>query len=464
MTMIHAGTDELLRALWTLVEGDPSALERAAIRDAEPVLPSIFAVDKVAAATVASTALAAAEVHRLRNGESQTVAVDTRAASLSFRSERYLMVDGKELPSPWGPLAGYYPTGDGGWIHLHMNFPHHEQGVVDLLQVEKTREAMGEAILKWRGLELENALAAKGLCATLLRREADWRAHPQGRALDSLPLLEVTRMGEAAPRALPPGERPLSGVRVLDLTRVIAGPVCGRTLAEHGADVLTISGAHLPNLPDLMIDTSRGKRSACLDLRTDADCERLRELIREADVLVQGYRPGALDGRGFSPQIVAAVNPDIVYVTLCAYGHEGPWQPRRGFDSLVQTASGIAHAGGQALGIDGPKPLPCQALDHATGYLLALGAMTALQRRAEVGGSYLVRASLAQTGRWIQNMERVDQMNSPDPALDDVTDRLETKDTPYGRITALAPVAELSATPPYWATGSVPVGADEPTW
>ncbi|HEX2885092.1 CoA transferase, partial [Vineibacter terrae] len=272
--------------------------------------------------------------------------------------------------------------------------------------------------------------------------------------------------GEAPARDLvgDPGQ-PLSGVRVLDLTRIIAGPVCGRTLAAHGADVLLISGPHLPSVEPLVIDTGRGKRAAHIDLRTPDGKDALRALAREADVFVQGYRPGAIAGHGFDPAALAALRPGIVCVTLSAYGEAGPWAARRGFDSLVQTASGINYAEAEAAGVTEPRALPCQALDHASGYLLALGAMMALLRRAREGGSWHVRVSLAQTGRWLQRMGQLDGgLAGPDPGLEDVRDLLEESDSTFGRLTAVRHAGQLSQTPPCWWRPPVPLGAHPPTW
>ena len=207
------------------------------------------------------------------------------------------------------------------------------------------------------------------------------------------------------------------------MTRVLAGPVCGRLLAGFGADVMRIAGPHLPSVETLVIDTGLGKLSAHLDLRQAADRDRLSALAGEADVFVEAYRPGAIAGHGFTPEALAAVRPGIVCVDLCAFSHAGPWHASRGFDSLVQSASGIAHEGGDG---DAPKHLPAQALDHVTGYLAAFGAMIALARRAREGGSWLVRLSLAQTGHWVTGLGRldigIDGRTLPDPTAEDVAD------------------------------------------
>ena len=247
-------------------------------------------------------------------------------------------------------------------------------------------------------------------------------------------------------------------MRVLDLTRVIAGPVCGRTLAVHGADVLLVTGAHLPQMGTLVIDNGRGKLSTFIDLRDPAGRETLAGLTRNTDIFVQGYRPGAVTGNGFAPEDVARLRPGIVYVSLSAYGHEGPWAGRRGFDSLVQNANGINHAEAEAAGAKQPKPLPTQAIDHGSGFLMAFGAMTALARRVTEGGSWHVRVSLAQTGHWIRSLGRIDGLACPDPKLDDVRDRLEESASGFGKLTAVRHAAAMSETPPHWARPSVPLG------
>ena len=455
---------EALASVWRVLGGDPAALADARVTGEEPALPGPFRVGAAAAASIGAAGLAAAEVWRARTGRRQAVTIDLRTAAVAFRSERYLRVEGRPADEVWHPVSGVYRAGDGRYILLHCNFPHHRAGVLASLGCEATREAFAAAVLRWDAPALEDRLAGAGLCAAMIRSPEEWRAHPHGRAVAALPLLELERIGDAPPAPIGPGARPLAGLRVLDLTRVIAGPVCGRTLAEHGADVLLLTGPHLPSIELHVIDMGRGKRSAQLDLRRAADADRLRGLLREADVFVQAYRPGALDALGFGPEAVAALRPGIVYVTLCAWGWAGPWSARRGFDSLVQSASGIAHEGGAAAGLDRPRHLPAQALDHATGYLAAAAAMQALVRRAREGGSWRVRLSLAQTGRWLDGLGRLDGVAGPDPGVDDVADLLESSDTRWGRLRHVAPAARLAETPGRWALPAVPLGTHDAAW
>jgi len=455
----------VLRALWRALGHDAEALAQIDLPGAEPVLPSSFAVGTAAQASIAAAALAAAELWRLRTGERQRVRVPMRDAAIEFRSERYLRIDGEKAPELWDKIAGTYRCGDGRWVRLHTNFPHHRDGVLALLGCEHDRIAVERALQGWRAEAFESAAAEAGLVVTAMRSFEEWDAYPQGQALARLPVLSIERIGDAALEDLPPATRPLGGIRVLDLTRVIAGPVCGRCLAAHGAEVMLITAPHLPFMLPLVIDSGRGKLSAQLDLREEPARDRLRQLIRGSDVFVQGYRPGALSTLGFGPEDVARLRPGIVYVSLSAYGHEGPWAERRGFDSLVQTASGLNAAEAEAAGDTRPKPLPAQALDHASGYLMAFGAMTALARRVREGGSWHVRVSLAQTGRWIRGLGGIEGgLDCPDPGFEDVRDRLEDSVSGFGRLTAVRHAAELSVTPAHWSRPSVALGTHEPVW
>ena len=299
-------------------------------------------------------------------------------------------------------------------------------------------------------------------CAALVRIGEEWRAHPQAAAVGCLPLIEIERIGEAPPEPLPAAGRPLAGLRVLDLTRVLAGPTCARTLAEHGAEVLKIAAPHLPAQRDMDIDTGLGKRSAFLDLRREADAATLAALVRDgrADVFAQGYRPGTLAGRGFGAEALARLRPGIVAVELSAWGRLGPWSQRRGFDTIVQCASGMAMIEGAGT----PRLMPVSAIDYVSGYLMAFGAMAALLRRAREGGSWRVRVSLARTGQWIGERGLLDAaavVATPKemPEAEIARFSAETESV-FGRIRHLAPVARMAETPPRWARPPVPLGHD----
>ncbi|MBK6866078.1 MAG: CoA transferase [Ideonella sp.] len=462
-----------LRALWLAAGGAADALGAVTLTGAEPALPSSFAVGTAAQVSIAASVLASAEIGRLRSGVRQHVTVDMRHAAIEFRSERYLRVDGAPLPDPWDRIAGLYRCGDGGWVRIHTNFAHHRDGVLALLGCAHERDAVQRALGAWSALAFEAAASEAGLVVAALRSFEEWDAHPQGRADAALAALTIERIdvgGQDAPpqplRAIATDAPALAGLRVLDLTRIIAGPVAGRALAAQGAEVLMITAAHLPAIATTVIDTGRGKRSAHLDLRRTEDRSTLVALLRDADVFVQGYRPGAIAGFGFAPEAVAALRPGIVVGSVSAYGHTGPWAGRRGFDSLVQTATGLNHAEAAAAGCpDEPRALPAQALDHATGYLLALGLQLALGRREAVGGSWQVRVALSRTARWLRGLGRVtDGLAAPDPGLADVADLVEGADSGFGRLTAVRHAGRLSATPPRWALPAMPLGSHAPRW
>ena len=463
--MPHAAFEELL-ALSGLPRPQAGQLE---IAGDDPVFPTPFRIGAAGAASLAATGLAAAHLWTQRGGARQSVRVDLRAAVASLRSARYLLIDGKPLPALWDPLSGFYPLKDGGRISIHCNFANHRDAAMQVLGVAPDRAAAEAASSHWDGLALEDAIHAAGGAAGLVRSAEDWARHPHAAAVALQPLLEIVRIGDAPPQPLPSAARPLAGVRVLDLTRVLAGPTCARTLAEHGADVLKISAAHLPDSGLVEIDTGLGKLSARLDLRTSEGSEILRGLVREADVFSQSYRPGALAGRGFSPEALAALRPGIVCVTLSAWGTSGPWRERRGFDSIVQCVSGMAQAEGK-LYADGkmPRLLPVSAIDYVSGYLMALGAMLALSRRAQEGGSWLVRVSLARTGAWIVDRGILDPAAlagvRPELSSAEIAKLCTETDAPNGRIRHLRPVVEMSHTPPRWDRPPVPLGYHPPVW
>lgn len=456
---------DILSDIWTSVGGELSALDALTLTGDEPQLPSSFRVAAAAQVSVAASALAAAEIWRIRSGEAQHVAVDMRHAVVECRSERYLRLDGKPPPPAWDAIAGVYKTRDNGFVRLHTNFTHHRDAVCRVLNCEPERAAVQAALMQWDGEAFETAAYAGGAVVAFMRSHAQWSATPQAKALAVLPLISITKIGEAAPKPWPSGERPLAGIRVLDLSRVIAGPVAGRTLAAHGADVLLISGPELPAIPWLTIDTGRGKLTSFVELKSEQGRAALRALLAGADIFSQGYRPQALAGLGFSPADVARINPGIIYVTLSAYGAAGPWAGRRGFDSLVQTATGFNHAEGQAASVDGPKELPAQVLDHATGYFMAFGAMMAKARQAREGGSWHVQVSLAQTGRWLWNLGRVaGGLDTRDLTGEAVALFLGDIDSGFGRLRAVKHSAILAKTPALWARPAMPLGSHPPQW
>ena len=464
-------TNDALRTLLPIA-GWPEERARAVeiTGGTDPILPTPFRISETSASALAAIGLAVADLWTLRTGRRQEVTVDTRQATASLRSGHYMQLDGAHVSTERNTVMGVYPAKNGRWSYLHCNFPNHRAAALRVLGVPEEREAVRKAVAQWDALELEEAIIAANGAGGMVRTMAEWAQHPQAAAIASLPLMEIVKIADSPPEQLPEGDRPLSGIRVLDLTRVLAGPTCARTLAEHGADVLKITAAHLPNIGYQEYDTGHGKLSAHLDLRQPKDLETLRGLVREADVFSQGYRPGTLGNRGLSPEALAQLRPGIVYVSLCAFSHVGPWASRRGFDTVVQTVSGITSRQGELFpgAAPGPQFYPVSAIDYLTGYLMAFGALVALARRVREGGSWLVRISLAQTGRWLVGRGQV-----PEPALKDVPKEFTpaelerwsmTSDTPVGRLRHLGPVVRLSETPPRWARPSVPLGHHEPVW
>ena len=477
------GPSERLASLLAEVVGSERAETLAGsleIRGRDPVLPTRFHVGEAAAIALAGCGLLAAAAHECRGGAMQSVAVDVSGAAASLLGFALQRLEGGSLPafSERENITDFYATRDGRWVLVHGGFAHLQRGMLALLGIDPDTSAAGAgaprdrvagAIAEWDALALEDAVAKSGLCGALVRSETEWHEHPQGRALAALPLVEVSRVGDSPPEPFPrDAGRPLSGVRVLDLTRVLAGPTCARTLAAHGADVLKINAPHLESIPFFVVDTGHGKRSAQLDLRVPDQLAQLRALVRDADVVSQGYRLGALQRLGLDAGALHALRPGIVYTSINCYGHAGPWRERRGWEQLAQTVTGIALENGASAIGDGPggaRPqlLPAAATDYTTGYLAALGTLAALLRRAEEGGSYEVRVSLAQTGMWIQGLGRSEAAGAGlNPEI--LAPHMTASDTPWGRLHHLGPIVEMSGTPARWQLPSVPLGTHPAAW
>jgi crotonobetainyl-CoA:carnitine CoA-transferase CaiB-like acyl-CoA transferase len=368
--------------------------------------------------------------------------LDARHVGLAFRSERFARLDGRPVGMGFAPLSRFWRTAD-GWLRLHGNYPHHRAAALAVLGDDVETSAAA-----WRAEDLESAVVAAGGAAAAVRTAAAWREHPHGTAVAGQPLMSLRRVADGPPR-----RSPLDGLRVLDLTRVIAGPVATRTLASHGADVLRIDGPRLPDDRGGLIDTGAGKRHVVLDLAAADDRRTVEELLGQADVVVQGYRPGALDAFGMDPAALAERHPHLITVRLSAWGTAGTWRERRGFDSLVQAATGIADVYG---GPEGPGALPAQALDHGTGHLAAALVLSALARQRTEGGGWYGELSLAQTAHWLLNAPA----EPPEPAVDvDPAPYLLDLPTPEGTATVVAPPGS-----PAWTAAAVLSPSARPTW
>ncbi|HXV92510.1 MAG TPA: CoA transferase [Pseudonocardia sp.] len=425
-------SSEVLDGVWAALGGALGETARLTLTGPDSTLRSAFPVTAAGAAAVGAALLAATD---------RPVGLDTRQLAVALRSERYLRRDGRSAGSPFDPLSAFHRTAD-GWLRLHANYPWHREAALRVLgcAVDEAPAAIAE-----RGaVELETALHEAGGVGAAVRTQQEWRTRNP-----PLPLVERRELGGAPPR---PAGRP----RVLDLTRVIAGPVATRTLAAHGAEVLRLDPPGRPEIPLQAWDTLPGKHSALLDLRQHRDT--LEELLGGADVVVSGYRPGSLDRFGLAPEALAERFPGLVVVTLSAWGHLGPWAGRRGFDSLVQAATGIAVVEG---GPQGPGALPAQVLDHATGYLAAAGSLLALDRQRRVGGTPHVRLSLAGTAHWLMGLPRpaggpVADVD-PAPYLQDVA-------TPDGRLTLTTPPGTVDGRALGWPPPAPAFGAAPPRW
>ncbi|MFE5190404.1 CoA transferase [Streptomyces sp. NPDC056628] len=451
-----------LESAWSAVGGDPALLERVSAVVREGALAARLPVREAARACVGACALAAAEAGARRAGLAGVPAVrlDDGAIATAFVSERHLLVDGR-APVWFAPLSRFWPAAD-GWVRTHANYPHHRAALQAALGVSREDpDAVAAAVAERPACEVEDAVYAAGGLAVALRTPAQWAAHEQAAEVARRPLVGRERTAPARARALPPLDGtpllPATGVRVLDLTRVIAGPVATRTLALLGADVLRVDAPRLPELADQHTDTGFGKRSALLDAAVDR--RGLEALLAAADVVVTGYRPGALDRLGLSARALAERRPGLVVAELSAWGAYGPWGGRRGFDSLVQAATGIAVTEGSA---ERPGALPAQALDHGTGYLLAAAVLRALTDRGEDGHGSLLSLSLARTAHWLTREV------GPGPAGDAVyeapDDWLAERDSALGRLRYALPPVSFEGGPRDWARPPGAWGADPASW
>jgi crotonobetainyl-CoA:carnitine CoA-transferase CaiB-like acyl-CoA transferase len=459
------GSSIVTQAIWELAGLDEEALARLTLSGERPLLPTSFQVGVAAQSCIASAALAATEIARLRSGLLQNTSVDMHDAE--YECTGYFTLDGI-VPNIWAPLSGLYPCRD-GHVRIHANFDHHRDGALKILGLDDDPSAIEKshveyALKNWDAIEFEQAAANEGLVVSAVRSFSEWDQTPHAKAIADQPLLTIDKIGDAEPiphSTIKPSDRPLSGMRVLDLTRILAGPVCGRTLAAYGANVMLVNSPVLPNIENIA-ETSRGKRSTLLDLNQAVDVRNLNSLVGESHLFVQGYRPGGLAKLGFSPEQLAEIRPGIVYVSLNAYGNQGPWSDRRGFDSLVQTATGFNHAEAEASGVELPKPLPVQILDYASGFLMAFAAQAALLKQMEQGGSWHVQVSLAQTAHWLRNLGRVP--NNFHKRYLDFSGRAKTYQSDFGVLAAMPHAAGFSHSKSDWVLPSALPGTHAPSW
>ncbi|MFJ9116616.1 CoA transferase [Streptomyces sp. NPDC102394] len=450
-----------IKFTWSELGGDPALLSGVSTTAREGALQGRLPARELARACVGACALAAAELGARRAGLARVprVRVDDGAVATAFHSERHLRVDGR-TPVVFAPLSRFWRTAD-GWVRTHANYPHHRARLLDVLGTPEDVAAVEAALARRSSLEVEEAVYEAGGLAVALRTPKEWAAHEQAAEVRRRPLVERGRLDSAPARVLPPLDGPVllpaAGLRVLDLTRVLAGPVATRTLALLGADVLRLDPPDLPELPDQHADTGFGKRSALLDL--GADRRAFDDLLARADVVVTGYRPGALDRFGLSPEALAERRPGLVVAQVSAWGAYGPWAGRRGFDSLVQVATGIAALEGSP---ERPGALPAQALDHGTGYLLAAAVLRALTEQSYDGGGRSVRLALARTAGWL--VDGVEAGGHGEAAYDGPEPWLTETDSALGRLRHALPPVSFDGGPAGWARPSEPWGSAPARW
>lgn len=447
---------------WAALSADSSLLDRVSYRGPSGGLPARLPVMELARATVAVCSLAAAELISVRTGRPvPRVLVNDEAVATAFLSDRLVRVDGRAWPG-FSPLSRFWRTTD-GWVRTHANYPHHRTRLLTALGIPATAaeepvDAVARTIAGLTALETQEAVYAAGGLAVAARSPEDWTRSEQGLMVAEQPLLTTARIDDAPRRTLRDAALPCAGLRVLDLTRVLAGPVATRTLALLGADVLRIDPPQLPETQEAHNDTGMGKRSTTLDLTKAADRGHFERLLDETDVVVTGYRPGALERLELTPRTLAGRRPGLVIAQISAWGHYGPWHWRRGFDSLVQVATGIAELEGSP---DSPGTLPAQALDHGTGYLLAAAVLRALIEQHHTGGTRLVRLALTRTAHWLLH----DLTPTPgDDERFDAAHWLTEINSPMGRLRHALPPVSYEGGPANWARPPGLWGTDAPVW
>ncbi|GAA5235207.1 CoA transferase [Verticiella sediminum] len=452
-----------------------TATGEVSIMGSDPFFRTPLRAGEVVSSILAATGVAINDIWELRGHARQKVCVSVSEAAATLRSMDYTRARGRDgayrpipLPAERAQAMGLcrpYRTRDGRWF-----LPHFSLGlgvrVLDVLGCSGTTEAIAAAVSTWDAAELEEAIAGVRACGGMVRTRKEWLAHPQGVHLAQRSVVELARTGPAPAEPLRAGSRPLSGIRVLDVTRIIAGPVASRGLAEHGADVLMVTARHLPQGPEHVRDTSHGKRSCFLDLRTPEGAARFAELVREADVIVNSYRPGALEALGFGMQELARLRPGIVQVSVSCYGLGGPFTHRGGWEQVAQAVTGICDAQGIATGAGEPRLVSPLVCDFTTGYLATYGAVLALGRRAREGGSWHVQVSLCRSAMFLQSQGLLsDFAAAPETLTEEQLAPLHVQEEGvYGDIQTLGPVLRLSETAPYWDKNTPKLGSGEPVW
>jgi crotonobetainyl-CoA:carnitine CoA-transferase CaiB-like acyl-CoA transferase len=476
MTKTQGRKDEVFAELMDIRGLMPPAANEVRIDGGDPFFRAPFRIGETAAAALAAIGVAANDIWQMRTGRRQSVEIGVCQAAASLRTVDYTArrtANGDFAPVPLSDAHAHmltvtrpWPTRDGRWFLPHLNLPHLSARVLGVLGCESTPDAVAAAVAKWHADDLEEAIAAAKACGGTIRTPEEWQAHPQGQLLAKKPVVEIAHENNAPPQPFHAGGRPLSGVRVLDLTRILAGPIGGRTLAEHGADVLMVAAAHLPQAKDHVRDTSHGKRSCFLDFRKAPDAERFAALVREADVVLDGYRPGVLGQFGFAPDDLFKLKPDLVYVSISCFGVDGPFGGRAGWEQVAQAVTGACHTNGLLTKAGRPKLVFAPMCDYITGYLAAYGAMLALGRRAREGGGQRAHVALCKSAMLIQRQGLLTGFDGAPEKLtaEEIEAQSVVADTSYGTLRTLGPALKMSETPCRWDRPTPELGSDTPEW
>lgn len=463
-----AATEAYRRLLKQIGLAESDTGGAVSITGEDPIVASPHRLGAASAAALAAQGAAIAAMWRQRSGRGQDVAVDVRRAAVpGLRTIYSIAQNGHALrPSARGDGVQFFRTRDGRAVYL-LRVPDYQRmlfGILDLLQCQNNAELISKAVAQWDSAELEDTIAERKLVGVLARSRDEWLAHPQGAFLAARPTISVEKIGNSAPEPFAPAPRPLSGVRVLDVTHVLAGPAAARTFAEQGADVLHIASLRHPDSAVMMMDTSLGKRSAYLDLDQEADRAKLGALALDCDIFVHSWRQGALDKRGFSAEQLAKLRPGAIYVSISAYGAGGPWATRGGYDPVGQVVSGLAMEEGTS---EKPRLAPTGTMnDYLTAYLAAAGTLGALLRRAREGGSYRVDVSLTGASMFVMDLGLLAAAPKPESVfgLDPLPSDLQETTTSFGAVTHPAPLTEYSETKAYWDKPCVYYGSGQAVW
>ena len=445
----------------------------------KPLYKTPFKMGEVTAEIVAAKAVAANDLWELKTGRRQKITVEEKyAAALNLQGTKqtkvknadgvYEAIPDSEEFAAMVSVTQPWETADGRYYLPHFNLPHLKERVLNVLKCDYTVEGVKNAVKQWNSEDLDRAIAEANASGGIVYTSEEWAQHPHGKLLASKPIVEITKIGDSEPEKLPEGgDQPLSGIRVLDMTRILAGPTCGIGLTEHGCDDLMVTAPHLPQVPAFVRDTSHGKRSCFLDYKDPEQKETLKNLLKEADIFIEGYRPGSVKKNGFSPEEVMKLRPGIICVSVNCFGNEGEYGDRAGWDQVAQAVTGMCTIQGEAEGTGVPTLTPVFVCDFLTGFLGSYGAMLALARRAKEGGSYHVKVSLSKSAMLLERQGlRDDYHDAPGGLTDEELEEYAVYDydTAYGDLRTLGPVIKMSETMPKWNGTTPALGSSEPKW